>query len=152
MISYVEGDIFRSPAQILVNPVNTDGIMGKGLAKEFKHRFPEMFKHYQSLCENKQFSIGQLFLYKTPNHWILNFPTKQSWRHKSKTEYIEAGLQKFVATYLDEGMFSVGFPQLGCGNGDLDWITQVKPLMEYYLQPLPIEIYIHLFDSTVTSD
>ena len=78
--------------------------------------------------------------------------TKQIWRHKSKTEYIEAGLQKFVATYLDKGMFSVGFPQLGCGHGDLDWITQVKPLMEYYLQPLPIEIYIHLFDSSVTSD
>lgn len=145
MITYVVGDIFKSPARVLVNAVNTVGVMGKGIAKDFKTIYPEMFKQYQSFCEKNQFQIGHLWLYKTKNKWILNFPTKKHWRNPSEIEYIRAGLEKFVATYADKGITSIAFPMLGCGNGGLDWEKQVRPLMEKYLKNLPIDVYIHLY-------
>ena len=145
MITYVVGDLFTSPAKVLVNTVNTVGVMGKGIAKEFKSVYPEMFEEYQYYCEAGLFEVGQLWLYKTSHKWILNFPTKKHWRNKSKVEYIEAGLQKFADTYDSKGLLSVSFPMLGCGNGELDWEADVQPLMEEYLRPLPIDIYVHLY-------
>ena len=97
MITYVSGDLFESPARVLVNTVNTVGVMGKGIAKEFKILFPEMFQRYRELCETRQFNIGNLYLYKTPHKWILNFPTKKHWRSPSRPEYIEEGLRKLVS-------------------------------------------------------
>ena len=144
MITYVQGDIFESSAKLLVNPVNTAGVMGKGLALEFKKRYPAMFNEYRRLCENGEFQVGDLGLYKSDDRWILNFPTKRDWRDKSTEEIIEAGLQKFIGMYADTGIESVAFPMLGCGLGGLDWETQVRPLMELYLQPLPIEIFIYV--------
>ncbi|GIP08866.1 hypothetical protein J1TS5_10360 [Paenibacillus macerans] len=144
MITYVKTNIFESPAQVLVNTVNTVGVMGKGIAKQFKTIYPEMFKQYQIYCEKGQLDIGKLWVYKTSHKWILNFPTKKHWRAPSKLEYIEAGLQKFVDTYAEKGIYSISFPLLGCGNGGLDWENEVKPLMEYYLKSLPIDIFIHL--------
>lgn len=143
MIHYVEGNIFESPAQVIVNTVNTVGVMGKGLAKTFKDYYPEMFKEYQILCKEKKLTPGKLFLYKTPNKWVLNFPTKEHWRNKSKMEYIESGLEKFVNTYSDYGITSIAFPKLGCGNGGLDW-DEVKKVMEKHLQKLRIDIYIYV--------
>jgi O-acetyl-ADP-ribose deacetylase (regulator of RNase III) len=144
MITYVEGDLFQSPAKVLVNTVNTVGVMGKGIALQFKQIYPEMFKKYQSLCEKKQLNIGDLWLYKTPHKWILNFPTKKHWRSKSKVEYIDAGLRKFVETYQEKDIRSISFPMLGCGNGELNWESQVRPLMEKHLSDLPIEVFIHV--------
>lgn len=143
MILYVKGDIFQSPAQVLVNTVNTVGVMGKGIALEFKKLFPEMFAEYRSLCETGQFQVGNLWLYKSPNKWILNFPTKRHWRQPSQMEYIEAGLEKFVNSYAQMGIHSIAFPPLGCGNGQLDFETQVQPVMEKYLRNLPIETFIY---------
>jgi O-acetyl-ADP-ribose deacetylase (regulator of RNase III) len=145
MLTYVVSDMFKSPARVLVNTVNTVGVMGKGIAKDFKKIYPEMFAQYQKLCEKNLFQVGQLWLYKTENKWILNFPTKRHWRSKSKIEDIELGLQKFVDTYAEKGITSISFPMLGCGNGGLDWEKEVRPLMEYYLKNLPIDIYIHLY-------
>ncbi len=147
MITYVSGNIFESPARVLVNPVNTVGVMGKGLAKEFKTIYPEMFKEYQHYCETGLLDIGRLWIYKTDHKWILNFPTKKNWRSPSKHEYIEAGLKKFISTYAQKGITSISFPLLGCGNGELDWETDVHPLMKKYLNKLPIDIYIHLLNS-----
>lgn len=144
MITYMVGDLFTSPAKVLVNPVNTVGVMGKGIAKDFKRIYPEMFEKYQYFCEQGMFNVGQLWLYKAPHKWILNFPTKKHWRDKSKIEYLEAGLQKFADTYDSKGMLEVSFPMLGCGHGGLDWEKEVQPLMEKYLQPLPINVYIHV--------
>ena len=144
MITYVRTNIFESNAQVLVNTVNTVGVMGKGLAKEFKRLYPEMFKQYQKFCEEGQLTVGKLQVYKTPNKWVLNFPTKANWRHPSKLEYIEQGLQKFVDNYERLGVKSVAFPMLGCGNGGLSWEDEVKPLMEKYLGDLPIEVFIHV--------
>jgi len=143
MIMYVKGDLFQSPAHVLVNTVNTVGVMGRGIALDFKHLFPQMYRQYRDLCENGQLEIGKLWLYKSPNKWVLNFPTKKHWRNPSRVEYIEAGLQKFVQSYADYGIHSVAFPALGCGNGQLDFETQVKPLMEKHLRSLPIEVFIY---------
>lgn len=147
MIAYVVSDLFQSPARVLVNPVNTVGAMGKGIARDFRQFYPEMYDQYLSLCERGQFQTGQLWLYKTAHKWILNFPTKQHWRDPSKLEYIEAGLQKFVATYAEKGITSISFPMLGSGLGGLDWESQVRPLMERMLARLPIDIFIHLYDA-----
>lgn len=143
MITYVRGSLFKSPANVLVNTVNTVGVMGKGIAKAFKEIYPEMFSQYQLLCEKNQLQIGQLWLYKANHKWILNFPTKKHWRQPSKAEYIEEGLKKFVSTYATQGITRVAFPQLGCGNGQLDWEKVVKPLMTKYLEKLPIEVFIY---------
>ena len=147
MISYVTGDLLKSPAQTLVNPVNTVGVMGKGLALQFKKAYPAMFTEYKTRCEQGRLDVGTLWLHKSSDRWILNFPTKKHWRGKSKIAYIEAGLQTFVTTYADEGITSAAFPMLGCGAGGLDWETQVKPVMEHYLSPLPIEILVYVYDA-----
>jgi O-acetyl-ADP-ribose deacetylase (regulator of RNase III) len=139
----VKGNLLQSPAQVLVNTVNTVGVMGKGIALEFKRIYPEMYTKYRELCEKGQFRIGMLWLYKSPNKWILNFPTKKHWRNPSKVEYVEAGLRKFVSSYVELGIHSVAFPALGCGNGQLDFKSQVKPLLEKYLRNLPIEVFIY---------
>ncbi|EIE5966740.1 macro domain-containing protein, partial [Listeria innocua] len=136
--------LFESPAQVLVNTVNTVGVMGKGVAKRFKDIYPEMYEDYQFFCEKKLLEIGKLWIYKSENKWILNFPTKKHWRNPSKIEYIEEGLKKFVNTYQDKGIISISFPQLGCGNGGLNWENEVKPLMEFYLKSLPIDVFIHI--------
>lgn len=143
MIEYIEGDIFESPAQVIVNTVNTVGVMGKGLALSFKQRYPEMFNKYKIACEKHLLTIGKLMLFYEADHWLLLFPTKENWRNPSKIEYIEKGLMKFVNTYADKNITSIAFPRLGCGNGELDW-NDVKPLMERYLKKLPIDIYLYL--------
>lgn len=144
MIHYMNGDIFRSEMQVLVNPVNTVGVMGKGLALQFKVRYPAMFEAYQTLCKQGNFEIGQLHLFRADTKWILNFPTKQHWRNPSKLDYIESGLKHFIEIYHDEAIESIALPKLGAGLGGLDWETQVKPLMEHYLSDLPIEIEIYV--------
>lgn len=147
MITYVDFSLFDSPAKVLVNTVNTVGVMGRGIAKEFKSIYPEMFTEYQEFCERGMLDVGDLWVYKTPHKWVLNFPTKKHWRSPSKPEYLEAGLKKFAQVYQDARITSISFPQLGCGNGELDWKTQSKPLMEKYLKGLPIEIFIHVASS-----
>lgn len=142
MLYYVYASLFDSPAQTLVNTVNTVGVMGKGIAKSFKERYPKMFSEYKSLCDRHVLAPGKLHLWKDPSTWILNFPTKTTWRMPSKIEYVEAGLDTFVRNYEAMGIVSVAFPPLGCGNGNLDW-NDVRPLMESYLKSISIPVYIH---------
>jgi O-acetyl-ADP-ribose deacetylase (regulator of RNase III) len=142
MITYVAGSLFDSPAQVLVNTINTEGVMGKGIALQFRKIFPEMFAEYQTLCEQGQIDIGKLWIYKTGHKWVLNFPTKRSWRQPSRLEYVEAGLKKFGSEFSELNLQSIAFPALGCGNGELDW-NDVQPLMEKYLRALPLDIFIH---------
>lgn len=142
MLVYLRTDLFTSPAQTLVNTVNTVGVMGKGLAKTFKELYPEMFRAYREHCERNELQTGSLMLWRGPDKWVLNFPTKTTWRLPSEVEYIESGLQRFVETYEELGITSVSFPPLGCGNGNLDW-REVKPVMERYLKKVQIPVYIH---------
>lgn len=146
MITYVKGSLFESPAKVLVNTVNTVGVMGKGIAKTFKDVYPEMFRQYQQLCEKKQLHTGKLWLYKTDHKWILNFPTKAHWRQPSKPEYVEGGLKTFVSSYAVQGITSIAFPKLGCGNGELDWEAVVQPMMIQYLGNLAIDIFVYDLD------
>jgi len=145
MITYTSGDIFYTEMQVLVNPVNTVGVMGKGLAKQFKLKYPEMFTEYKATCDDGTLTTGKLHIFRTADKWILNFPTKAHWRSKSKIDYVERGLQEFVAIYEAENIESIAFPMLGCGLGGLDWDTQVRPLMKHHLSdlPIPIEIYVN---------
>ena len=143
MITYVKGDIFSSPSKVIVNTVNTVGVMGKGVALEFKNRYPDMFQSYKALCDEKKLDVGKLVLWKNSSKWVLLFPTKKHWRNPSKMEYIEKGLEKFVENWDRLGANSIAFPRLGCGNGGLDW-EEVRPMMEKYLNPLPLQILIYV--------
>lgn len=143
MIHYVSGNIFDSPTQTLVNPVNTVGVMGKGLALEFRRRYPNMFDEYKKQCRDGWLYVGDLMLWRAKDHFVLNFPTKKHWKEPSSLIYIEAGLLSFANKYESYGISSIAFPKLGCGNGGLDW-KAVKPVMERYLQELPIDAYIYV--------
>jgi len=152
MIHYIKGNLFTSNAKVLVNTVNTVGVMGKGIAADFKKIYPKMFEEYKRLCDNKELDIGKLYLYKTSNKWILNFPTKKHWRNPSTIEYIEKGLQALVkeATHLQ--LSDIAMPKLGCGNGGLDWETEVKPIVEKYLKKAPINVSIYDFNKDIVPE
>ena len=137
------GNIFESDAQTIVNTVNCVGAMGKGLALQYKKRYPSMFKAYVRLCENGLLDIGKLWLYKTDSRWILNFPTKYHWRHPSKEEYLESSLQKFLDTYKEKGITSIAFPLLGASNGGIHPDVSLK-IMRRYLDRCEIPVTIYL--------
>lgn len=143
MIILKNGDIFTSTCSVLVNPVNTVGVMGKGLALEFKNRYPQTFQKYKRACDNGSFEIGKLMLCKEGDKMILLFPTKKDWRDMSKLQYIESGLEKFVSVYDAKGIQSAAFPMLGCGLGGLE-TGEVLSLMKKYLGSLPIKIEVYL--------
>src|SRR5947209_2191791 len=142
-IQYRKGDIFDSKAQVIVNTVNCEGVMGKGLALAFKQRYPAMFKIYQQDCKTGKLRIGRPTLYQESTPWILNFPTKDKWRFPSKLEYLEKGLVYVIANYKKAGIRSIAFPQLGAQNGKLLW-DDVGPLMAKYLSQLDIDVYIYI--------
>ena len=152
MIHYIKGNLFTSNAKVIVNAVNTVGVMGKGIAADFKKIYPDMFSEYKLQCDNGTVDIGKLNLYKTPNKWILNFPTKKHWRSPSTIEYIEKGLQQLVKDALKLQLTDIAMPKLGCGNGGLNWEMQVKPLVEKYLKKAPINVSIYDFDKDIVPE
>ena len=141
MIKYMEGNIFDSTAGILVNPVNCRGVMGGGLALEFKHRYPTMVRWYIMMCGLGSLRIGHPCLwYNVPiGPGVLCFPTKDHWKDPSELSYIESGLRDLVdnasGAYLMLGLNSIAFPKLGCGLGGLEWQV-VKVVMETHLESL----------------
>ena len=142
MIRYLTGDIFQSEMQTLVVPVNTVGVMGAGLAKEFARRYPKMFEIYREDCEDGIYKVGRLGIWRENiSRWILNFPTKTDWRKPSKLEYIEAGLETLVETYERAYIESIAFPKLGCGLGGLHW-PDVRALFEDYLNQVCIDVEV----------
>lgn len=143
MVKAVVGDMFKSKAQTLVNTVNCVGIMGKGIALEFKNRFSDMYEDYRKRCEAKEVRLGEPYLYRrlTPP-WILNFPTKDHWRSVSRIEDIIRGLDYLHQHYQEWGITSLAVPPLGCGQGQLEWRV-VGPTLYRYLKRLdiPVELY-----------
>jgi O-acetyl-ADP-ribose deacetylase (regulator of RNase III) len=136
-------DILESTAQTLINTVNCVGVMGKGIALEFKQRFPEMFEDYVKRCESKEVKPGIPYLYKQlfpPN--IINFPTKDHWKSASRISDIERGLQYLLHHYKEWEVTSLAIPPLGCGNGQLEWKV-VGPLIYQYARQMeiPVELY-----------
>lgn len=153
MIVFKKGNLFDTRCSSLVNTVNCVGVMGKGIALEFKNRFPEMFEAYKKVCKQNGMKIGKIWTYRqTCNIFenkklynIVCFPTKEHWMNPSKIEYIEEGLKSFVKNANTNNYpGGIAFPKLGCNNGGLDWETQVKPLMIKYLEPL--NIYIEIYE------
>ena len=136
------GDIFSSGATTIVNTVNCVGIMGKGIAQEFKRRYPDMFFEYELLCREHKLKPGMPYYYSDlTGASIINFPTKGHWRSPSKLSYVRDGLEWFRDNYEKLGITSVAFPPLGCGNGGLSW-DDVGPLMYSMLSDLPIDVTI----------
>jgi len=137
------GDIFESELQTIVNTVNCVGVMGKGVALEFKKRFPDMFEDYEALCRAKKVRLGEPYLYRrlTPP-WILNYPTKDHWRSVSRLDDIISGLEYLVTHYREWGITSLAVPPLGCGHGQLEWRV-VGPTLYRHLNVLdiPVELY-----------
>lgn len=156
MIEFKKGNIFTTECDVIVNTVNCVGVMGAGIAYEFKLRFPEMFKKYKKLCDENQLDIGLLWLYNIPNssnHFsrILNFPTKKDWKHPTKEIFLEQGLQKFVETYQEKNIQSIAFPYLGAGRGGLSSEISLQ-IMQKYLADLPIKIEIWEYDPNSEDD
>lgn len=136
------GNLFESNAKTLVNTVNCVGVMGKGIALEFKKRYPLMFDEYQHLCAIGDVKPGQPYLYTDmEGNSVLQFPTKDHWRSPSQLQYIIDGLDWFRAHYQENGITSIAFPPLGCGNGGLPWDV-VGPIMYRKLKDIPIDITI----------
>ncbi len=152
VVKIEKGNIFTSECQTLVNTVNCQGVMGAGIALEFKLRLPEMFEQYVDLCRKGEIDIGRSWLY-TPREgrWVLNFPTKRQWRYKSKIEYLEAGLNDFLSTYRGKGIESIAFPVLGASNGGLDEEESLS-VMRKYLERCYIPVEIYRYDPTAMDD
>lgn len=143
MIKVLIGNLFESKVRTLVNTVNCVGIMGKGVAQEFKKRYPDLFTDYARRCAAKQVKPGEPYLYADLfGTSILNFPTKDHWRSPSKVEDIIRGLDLFVEKYRGWGIDSIAFSPLGCGNGGLEW-SVVGPIMYQKLSQLDIDIEIY---------
>ncbi len=146
MIHYKTGNLLESEADALVNTVNTVGVMGKGIALQFKNMFPTNFKTYLNACKNKELHVGQLLVSEdvsllSGKKIIINFPTKTNWRLPSEYEYIEKGLIALVEVIKERNIKSIAIPPLGSGNGGLDW-HKVKSLIEKYLSNLDCEIFV----------
>ena len=147
LIRELKGNIFDSGYDAIVNTVNCDGVMGKGLALEFKYRFPEMFKEYETLCKAGKIKPGILHFWKESTPKIVNFPTKDHWKDPSKMEYIEKGLLYFVDNYRKWALNSIAFPRLGSSFGGLEW-EKVRERMYLHLSTLcNLDIMIYEFDS-----
>ncbi len=134
MVEYVEGDLLKADVDALVNPVNCVGVMGKGLALQFKQAYPQMFVEYNRQCNRGYVAIGNVHVYRrclldNPSY-IINFPTKRHWRDRSQIGDIFAGLDDLIGQVMLREIRSIAIPPLGCGLGGLDW-DEVRPLIEH---------------------
>lgn len=133
MIEYRKGNILLADAEALVNTVNCVGIMGRGIALQFKNAFPENFKEYAKACKNEEVQPGRMLVHRTGSltnpRFIINFPTKRHWKGKSRMEDIEAGLLDLETTIQEYGIQSIAIPPLGSGLGGLNW-DEVRPRIE----------------------
>ncbi|MCR8560314.1 macro domain-containing protein [Mucilaginibacter sp. BJC16-A38] len=147
MIRFTKGNLLESGAEALVNTVNTVGVMGKGIALQFKHAFPFNYKKYREACKKGELVTGKLLVVKdssllTGEKTIINFPTKRDWRNPAKNEYIASGLIELLSYLKQSKLNSIALPALGCGNGGLDWQV-IKPMLTGILSELTIEIIVY---------
>lgn len=148
MIELAQGNILKADAEALVNTVNSVGVMGKGIALQFKKAFPENYRAYEKACRNQEVEPGRMLIFETGTmfnpRYIINFPNKRHWREKSRYEYIDAGLQALVEEVQRLGITSIAIPPLGCGLGGLDW-KRVRPMIENAFSMLS-NVQVYLFE------
>ena len=148
MIQLEQGDILRADAEALVNTVNCVGVMGRGIALQFRKAFPENFKEYKAACDREELRPGRMLVHDLGRlvnpRYIINFPTKRHWKGKSRLEDIETGLSALVEEISKRGIRSVAIPPLGCGLGGLDW-EDVRPRIERALRKLS-DVQVLLFE------
>jgi O-acetyl-ADP-ribose deacetylase (regulator of RNase III) len=146
MITYKTGNLLDAPVQALVNTVNTVGVLGKGIALQFKNNFPENTKAYLQAVKDGSLQLGTVQVVPVntigPVQYIINFPTKGHWRYPSRLEWIKNGLADLRAKIIQNHIQSIALPPLGCGNGGLNW-QEVKPLIEAALADLPVEVLVY---------
>ncbi|MFF5177651.1 macro domain-containing protein [Micromonospora sp. NPDC000316] len=147
MIVIAHGNLLTADVEALVNTVNTVGVMGKGIALQFKRAYPANYAAYRAACAAKEVQLGRMFLFDSallgPRRYVINFPTKGHWRTSSRVSDIQAGLNDLVRVIRERGISSVAVPALGCGNGGLDW-DEVRPLIERSFAALP-DVRVLLF-------
>ncbi|MBN1511467.1 MAG: macro domain-containing protein [Phycisphaerae bacterium] len=148
MIELQQGDILKAKADALVNTVNCVGVMGRGIALQFSKAFPEVLRAYEAACRRGEVQPGRVFTCDLnrlePPHYVINVPTKEHWRGRSRMEYIEAGLHALVNEVRQLGIRSIAVPPLGCGLGGLDW-PDVRPRIEQAFEALP-DVRVLLFE------
>lgn len=146
MIKFLQGDLLQSDAAALVNTVNTVGVMGKGIALQFKNQYPKNYKIYKEACKKGELKVGEVLVVKDGDilreKYIINFPTKEHWRSPSEISYIQEGLEALKKSIKDYNIQSMAIPPLGCGNGGLDW-NVVKPMIVDSLGEIGVDIYVY---------
>jgi O-acetyl-ADP-ribose deacetylase (regulator of RNase III) len=145
MIQYRQGDLFECGADCLVNAVNCEGIMGKGIAYQFKIRFPENNKSYIKACKLGELKIGKIHFFTENGITVINLPTKDKWRQPSKMEYVKEGMDNLVELLPTLGVKKIAIPSLGCGNGGLLW-EKVKKVIEEKISGLKEEYDFLIFE------
>jgi O-acetyl-ADP-ribose deacetylase (regulator of RNase III) len=147
MIEYVNGNFFDHDADIRINTVNCVGVMGAGVALQYKKKYPDMYKEYLSECQQEKVLIGKPHVWRENKMFedksitIINFPTKKHWKNPSEYSYVEEGLKWLQQFLSDKDSSTITLPALGCGHGGLDW-SRVKPMIEYYLGDLKSKILV----------
>lgn len=147
MIQFKQANLLESDADAIVNTVNTVGVMGKGIALQFKNQYPNNYKLYAAACKAKEVVVGKMFVTEETSllsgkKIIVNFPTKTDWRKPSEYSYIETGLQDLAKVIQERNIKSIAIPPLGAGNGGLDW-NRVKAIIEHYLTDVHCEVQIY---------
>lgn len=141
-LNYVTGNMFDADVDIRINTINCVGVMGKGVALQFKNRYPTMFRDYKEECRRGKITTGKLYVWKSGiSVHIINFPTKNDWRKKSEYRFIDEGLIALRGYLRTQGPVNVAMPPLGCGNGGLSW-DQVKRMITKHLSGLEAIIYV----------
>ncbi len=148
---FTQGNLLLAPVTALVNTVNTEGVMGKGLALQFRQAYELNYKLYRQACKEGRVHVGEMFVTETGAafgpRYIINFPTKRHWKEASRMEYITTGLEALKVVLREKGIESVALPPLGCGNGGLDW-HEVRPVIEDSLRELEGQVEVQLFAPT----
>lgn len=146
MVEFVTGNLLEADAEALVNTVNTKGVMGKGVALQFKRAFPENYKAYRAACERGQVQLGRMFVFDSGRmgrpRYVINFPTKDHWRSRSRLADIDSGLEDLRRVLVELEIESVAVPPIGCGLGGLRW-ADVRPRIETALGSLPVRVLVY---------
>jgi len=142
MIHYVTGDLLKSDAEVLVNTVNCVGVMGKGVALQFKNQFPDLYRAYHTACANGDIEVGRIWAWYGPKT-VACMPTKDHWRDGSRVVWVRNGLESLRDFLIQGGYKSVAMPKPGCGNGGLNW-AEINTLVQEILGPIDCHIVVYV--------